>query len=52
MNSYLDANDCEVGLSTRYSPSAMAAEDILWDTRHLFILSIPGSSFWRYKTDV
>jgi len=52
VNSYLDANDCEVGLPTRYSSSAMAVKVIFWDTRYLFALSIPGVDFRGYQADV
>lgn len=52
VNSDLNANDCEVGLSARYSLPAMAVEDILWDIRPPFALSISRVDFRRYQTDV
>ena len=52
VNSYLDANDREVGLSTRYSSFAMAVEDILWVAKPLLSLPIPRVDFRRYEADV
>jgi hypothetical protein len=52
VNCNLDGNDCEVRLSARYSSSAMAVEDILWDARPLLALPIPRVDFRRCEADV